>query len=110
MKSDALSLLDGAAALLRDTAPTLAGEARYAALLSANAVATARRDLALAARSEATRAAIAADVAAIRAGVYDDDDALYQRLLAHTALRAWITDPNALGAAERQVYVEGGTG
>jgi Domain of unknown function (DUF6285) len=106
MTADALALLDGAASVLRAAAPTLSGEGRYAALLSANAVATARRDLAMAARSEAARAAIGADAAAIRSGKHDEDAALYGRLVAYTALRAWIADPNALTDAERAAYVE----
>jgi hypothetical protein len=47
MTNDALALLDGAADLLRAVAPSLSGEGRYAVLLSANAVATARRDIAM---------------------------------------------------------------
>jgi hypothetical protein len=105
--TDALALLDSAASVLRAAAQSLSGEGRYAALLSANAVTSARRDVAMAERTEALRAALAADTAAIRAGGHDDDAALYERLVAYTALRAWIADPNALTDAERSEYVEG---
>lgn len=109
MTRDALALLDSAACVLRAVAPSLAGEGRYAALLSANAVATARRDLAMAERAEAARVAVAADVAAIRAGAHDDDEALYGRIVAHTAVRAWIADPGSVSEAEQDAYLGGGT-
>lgn len=99
MSGDAMDLLDGAAALLRALAPSLSAEARYLALLSANAVATARRDVALAPRVAAARAALGADpaaiTAAIRAGRHDDDAALHARLVALAELRAWVADPKA---------------
>ena len=95
MSGDAMDLLDGAAALLRALAPSLPAEARYLALLSANAVATARRDVALAPRVAAARAALGADPAAIRAGRHDDDAALHARLVALAELRAWVADPKA---------------
>lgn len=101
MSTDALALLDSAAAVLRAAAPSLPGEGRYTALLSANAVAMARRDVATETRSAALRAAIAAPSAEIRAGAHDDDAALHARLLAYAALRAWVTDPNALTPEER---------
>ena len=101
MSTEALALLDGVAGVLRAAAPALPGDGRYTALLSANAVATARRDLASAARVAAARSAITADKAAIRSGRHDGDTALHERLLAHAALRAWVTDPGALTAAER---------
>lgn len=107
---DALALLDGAATVLRAAAPALSGDGRYAVLLSANAVATARRDIAMADRLEAARAAIAVDPAAIRAGAHDGDAALYARILAYAALRAWIADPAALTPAERSANIEGGSG
>lgn len=106
--TETLNLLDGAATTLRDVAGSLGGEARYAVLLSASAVATARRDLATAARSDARRAALGADGAAIRAGAHDDDAALYARLVAFSALRAWVADPKAPTEAERAAHVEGG--
>jgi hypothetical protein len=93
VSTDALSLLDGAAEVLRALAPTLPGEGRYAALLSASAVATARRDLALSERIAAARAALPEGSAAIRAGRHDGDAVLYAKLLAHTSLRAWVADP-----------------
>ncbi len=95
MTDAAFALLDATAAVLRDLAPGLAGDARYVALLSASAVATARRDLALAPRIAAARAALPADPAPIRDGRHDADRALYDRLLAHAALRAWVADPAA---------------
>lgn len=94
MSTEAFSLLDGAAATLRDLAPSLTGDARYAVLLSASAVATARRDLGLADRVAAARAAIPMDARAIRSGAHDGDAALYDRLLAHARLRAWVADPS----------------
>ena len=101
MSADVLALLDSSAGVLRATAPTLSGEGRYAALLSANAIATARRELVSADRLASTGAAVAADAAAIRAGLHDDDAALYDRLVAHAALRAWVTEPGSLTAEER---------
>jgi hypothetical protein len=100
MTADALALLDGAAAVLRAAGPTLSGEARYTALLAANAVAIARRELAVAARCAAARDAIRADASAIRSGRHDTDADLYRRLVAHAILRAWIADPNALTESE----------
>jgi hypothetical protein len=107
VSTDALDLLDGAAAVLRELAPTLGGEARYTALLSANAIATARRDLALRDRSAAARAGLPADAGAIRSGAHDGDATLYGRIFAHAVLRAWIADPSALTEAERAAFVEG---
>ena len=98
MSTEAFSLLDGAAEVLRALAPSLPGEGRYAALLSASAVATARRDLALAERIAAARAALPAGSAAIRAGEHDGDAGLHARLLAHAELRAWVADPGAAPA------------
>jgi hypothetical protein len=99
--SDALDLLDEARRTLRDDlAPRLEGEARYLALLAANAVATARRALAVAAPLAAAEAAVEADPAEIRAGARDDDAALVRRLLAAATLRAWVADPSALTEAE----------
>jgi hypothetical protein len=93
MTDAALALLDGSAAVLREIAPSLTGDARYAALLTASAVATARRDIALAPRIAAARAGLPVAAADIRAGRHDGDRALYDRLLAHAALRAWVADP-----------------
>jgi hypothetical protein len=106
----AVALIDGASAVLRRVALTLTGDARYAVLLAANAVATARRDLATSALAEAARAALPQDPAAIRSGVHDDDAALYGRLVAYAALRAWVADPGSLTEAERAAYVDGGPG
>jgi hypothetical protein len=108
MTADALALLDGAAAVLRAAAPSLSGEGRYAALLSANAVGAARRDLAMRDRSEAACAAIGAEVAAIRAGAHDEDAGLYRQLVAYAAVRAWVADPGSVSDAERAAYVEAG--
>ncbi|MCA8880724.1 MAG: hypothetical protein KDA73_12400 [Rhodobacteraceae bacterium] len=105
MSQDALDLLESAAAVLRDAAPSLPGAGRYTALLTANAIDTARRDLALGQRSETARAAIPAEAAAIRAGHHDDDVALYEKLHAYAAVRAWIADPTSVSADERIVYI-----
>jgi len=110
MNADALALLDGAASVLRDLATSQAGSARYSLLLSANAVATARRDLALRDRSESARIAIPADREAIRSGACDGDVAIYDRLVAYAALRAWIADPSSVTDTERAAYVEEGSG
>lgn len=107
MTADALALLDSAADVLRAAAPTLPGDGRYTALLTANAVSTARRDLALGARLVAAGAAIPAATAAIRAGQHDDDAGLYARLHACAALRAWVADPGSLSDDERAAYLEG---
>ncbi len=104
---DPLALLDDAEGVLRAAASSLSGEGRYAVLLSANAVATARRGIAMHDRSEAARAAIIAEVSAIRTGAHDDDTALYERLVAHAAIRAWIADPGSLTPAERDAYIVG---
>lgn len=101
MSSDAVSLLDRAAALLRETAPTLSGEGRYIMLLAANAIAIARRDVAAAPRVAKTDAETGSVAAAIRAGEHDDDAALHARLIASAVLRAWVTDPGSLTPAER---------
>lgn len=106
MSAEALSLLDGAAALLRETAPGLPGEARYAALLSASAVATARRDLAMAERIAEARAAVGASAAAIRSGAHDGDAGLHARLVALSELRAWVTDPKGASAPARAAAPE----
>lgn len=103
MTPEGLDLLDEAARLLREAlAPTLTGEARYNALLAANAVAMARREAGL---EEATQEE--ADLAAaIRAGAHDGDGALHGRLLAQAARRAWVADPGALTAEERAAYID----
>ena len=99
--SDALDLLAAAQRALREElAPRLDGEARYLALLAANAVATARRELVVVEPLAALGAAASAEAAAIRAGAYDGDAALFGRLLAAARLRAWIADPSALTEAE----------
>lgn len=110
MSTDALALLDGAVSVLRGIAPGLSSDAKYAVLLAANAVATARRDVALAERSAAGRAGLPPDPSAIRSGAYDADAALYDSIFAHAALRAWIADPASLTDAERAAQVEGGSG
>lgn len=107
MTDETLALLDGTVAVLRETAPTLPGDGRYAALLCASAVATARRRLAARARAEAARVAVAVEPAAIRAGAHDDDAALYERLVAHAAIRAWIADPSSLTEAETAAHLGG---
>ena len=86
----ALDLIaEAEAALRRDIAPG-GPDARYHALLAANALAMARREL-----SHPSQDA-PADVAAIRAGAHDDDAALHARLLAAARHRAWIADPDSI--------------
>ncbi|MDP5307416.1 hypothetical protein [Paracoccus spongiarum] len=98
----ALDLLDDTARVLReDLAAALTGEQRYQALLAANAIATARRAIAVSARLQAAEGAIGADVAAIRAGRHDGDAALHGRLLHAARLRAFVADPVALSPEDR---------
>jgi hypothetical protein len=101
----AVELLATTATVLRELAPTLPSDGRYIALLTANAVATARREAAVADRLAASAEAIGASPAAIRAGRHDDDADLYRRLLADAALRAWVADPNAPSADERSAFL-----
>jgi hypothetical protein len=99
---DALNLIAEAEAALRDRiAPAAVGDARYHALLAANALATARRALSLLPAPTPS-----ADVAAIRAGAHDGDAALYAALLADARRRAWVSDPSALAASDRAL-IEG---
>ncbi len=105
--SEGLDLLDEAIATLRERlAPQLSGEGRYLALLTANAIATARREAELGAAFPAGEEDDAALVAAIRARRRDADDALFGRLLAQAARRAWVADPDALTAPERARFIE----
>lgn len=105
MTQHAGDLLATTVALLRETAPTLSGEGRYVALLTANAVAIARREGQAAARLAASAQNLGTTAATIRSGLHDDDAALYERLLADAALRAWVTDPAAPNAAERAAFL-----
>jgi hypothetical protein len=99
--SDAPDLLAEAQRALREElAPRLDGEARYLALLAANAVATARRGMIAGAALAAAERAVGAEAAAIRAGAHDDDAALPGRLLAAARIRAWVADPAVLTEAE----------
>lgn len=109
MSDDALALLDGTVPVLREVAKTLTGHARFAVLLSANAIETSQRALALRDRCEAARRALPQDPAAIRSGAHDGDVALYDDLVAHAALRAWIADPASVTEAERAAHVDGKT-
>lgn len=110
MTPQTLDLLDEAALVLRDKlAAKLSGEARYLALLAANAVAMARRELALEEKLEAARRALSGySIAAIRAGDHDGDRVLYERLWMHAALRAYVANPDALTETERQHLLKGG--
>lgn len=103
--SDTGDLLGTAAAVLREAAPTLPGDGRYVALLTANAISVARREGQAAPRLAASAANLGTTAAAIRAGLHDDDAALYERLLADAALRAWVFDPAAPTAAERAAFL-----
>lgn len=85
--SDALDLIvEAEATLRRDIAPG-GPDARYHALLAANALAMAQRELACPSQD------VTADVAAIRAGAHDHDTGLHARLLVAARLRAWVADP-----------------
>lgn len=81
--------------LRRDVAPG-GPDARYHALLAANALATARRALSLPAGASPEP-----DVAALRAGAHDDDAALFAALMADARRRAWVADPAALAPDDR---------
>ncbi len=119
--TDALDLIAMAETTLRERVAPGGPEARYHALLAANALATAHRELTHpprdAAGSDAADgnaaggsaaggstaegpAQAVADVAAIRAGRHDDDVTLHARLLAAAARRAWIADPTSTGEPE----------
>ncbi len=108
MTEEGRDLLDEAVSMLRETlASQLSGESRYLALLTANAVATAHREATMGNAIEASQADSAPLAKAIRDGSHDGDDELYQRLLANSARRAWVTDPNALTEDERSSFVGG---
>ncbi|HSM12919.1 MAG TPA: hypothetical protein VLA66_02545 [Thermoanaerobaculia bacterium] len=102
----ALDLLSEAHQSLRqDLAPALGGEARLSALLAANAVATARREVALCARLAAAAAELPRDPEAIRSGAHDDDVETYKRILAVAVLRAHVADPSAVTEDERRTWI-----
>ena len=92
----ALDLIAEAEATLRREVAPGGPEARYHALLAANALATARRALSLPAGAPPE-----ADVPAIRAGAHDDDAALFGALMADARRRAWVADPAALTTEDR---------
>jgi hypothetical protein len=92
---DAASLLEIARETLqREVIPQLLGDARFKALMVANAMAIARR--AAAQPPVPDLADAPALVAAIRAGAHDDDAALAARLRAHAEARCRISAPKAL--------------
>lgn len=106
MTPDGLDLLDEAVTLLRQRlAPQLSGDLRYVALLTANAVATARREAAIAGQLEMESAGQKAWADAIRCGAHDYDAPLYKQLLRQAALRSWVADPDALTDPERKAYL-----
>lgn len=83
------------ATLLERVLPGLSGDARFQALMIANALAIAERALAappVAARDDR------ALCAAIRAGAHDDDRALAAQLLAEVEARCRVSAPKALTA------------
>ena len=88
-------LLDIArATLLRDIVPGLSGDARFKALMVANAMAIAQR--AIATGKVADLPDPAATAAAIRAGHHDGDAAMAATLVALTESRCRISAPKAL--------------
>ena len=104
MTDPMLDLLDEAVTILRTRlADSLSGEQRYLALLTANAVATARREAQIRERLEEVRKRIDVPAADIRNGRHDGDGALYDRLREHVILRAWIADPATLSDEERAI-------
>lgn len=109
MTPEAIDLLEEAVSILRNgLANTLSGESRYLALLTANAVDTARRESVVEAVLDDAREALSGfSITAIRSGALDSDAVLYERALTHAALRAWVADPDGLSQAERQQYLRG---
>lgn len=106
--NDARALLAATKDVLRDDlAEHAKGDLRYKALLSANAVAMAERELAFAAQSEA---AVVSGVTPedIRGGKHDADHALIKAILREAAIRAYIANPDALTEAEIADYLEVG--
>ena len=103
----ALDLLSEAHQSLRnDLAPTLGGDARLSALLAANAIATARRELALCRKLTKAAADLACSRQAIRSGAHDDDEEAYRRLLGLAVLRAHVADPSTVTEEERRTWIE----
>lgn len=92
--TDAKSLLDIARqTLLADIVPALSGDTRFKALMIANAMAIAAREVQYGALAEPDNAA--AMVAAIRAGLHDDDTDLAQRLLCLARAKCRISNKTA---------------
>ena len=108
--NDARAILAAAESLLRqDLAEHAKGDLRYKALLSANAVAMAERELAL---SEVSADAAVSGVTphAIRSGRHDGDHALAGAILRESAIRAFIANPAALTEAEQADFLQGDHG
>lgn len=92
-------------ALKSELAPSLLGDARLVALMAASAIATAAREFALSAKLSEAEAALPEDIAAIRRGDHDEDEALYGRILAAAVLRAHIADPSGPTEKEREIWI-----
>ena len=106
MTRQAIDLLNETITVLRhELAVKASGEVRYLALLSANAVATAARELSIADRYRLV-GNDEADIMAIRSGQHDGDAALFERLQRHQALQAWIADPANLDEAETASFID----
>ncbi len=80
--------------LLSDLLPALPEEMRYQALMLANALAIAGREIAQTGGEDA--AALQRLAVEIRTGQHDGDAAVYDRLLAWTRARVAVTNPKAL--------------
>jgi len=80
--------------LLEDLVPALPEDKRYQALMVANALAIAGRELEQPPREDA--AALEALARAIRAGRHDGDAVVHARLLAWARARTAATNPRAL--------------
>ncbi|MCB1969938.1 MAG: hypothetical protein KDG54_05955 [Geminicoccaceae bacterium] len=107
MTTQAFDLLEETVSTLREKmAPQARGEIRYLTLLTANAVATAARELRMAGQLDALEHAVAADGRAIRAGKHDRDAELYRQLVHVAAIRAWIADPDNLDERERTTFID----
>ncbi len=98
------ALLDAARrALTEEVVPGLTGRPRYVALMVANAIGIASREIAVADRLSATGADLLAGepvetlVAAIRAGARDADPDLHAALEAVAAVSAQVWKPGASG-------------
>ena len=91
--------------LKSELSASLLGDARLTALMAASAVAMVRRELEVADELRAAETSHGTDLEAIRSGVHDDDETLYERLIAAAVLRAYIADPSGPTEEERRTWI-----